>query len=98
VNNERRQLEAAERALMAKEEVVSMAIEQVTRSDTVLQAKLAALKRDRIKAEAGKLPVRCVFVHWIATVQHADDAARAVFQAWYAVMMIDAERSLYLCS
>lgn len=38
---------------MAREEVVSMAIEQVTRSDSVLQAKLAALKRDRIRAEAG---------------------------------------------
>jgi hypothetical protein len=62
VNNERRQLEAAERALMAKEEVVSMAIEQVTRSDTVLQAKLAALKRDRIRAEAGTLSVRSVSV------------------------------------
>jgi hypothetical protein len=62
VNNGRRQLEAAERALMAKEEVVSMAIEQVTRSDTVLQAKLAALKRDRIRAEAGTLSVRSVSV------------------------------------
>jgi hypothetical protein len=62
VNNDRRQLEAAERALMAKEEVVSMAIEQVTRSDTVLQAKLAALKRDRIRAEAGTLSVRFVSV------------------------------------
>lgn len=39
--------------LMAKEEVTSMAIEQVTRSDTALQARLAALKRERIRAEAG---------------------------------------------
>lgn len=55
VNAERRQQEAAERALMAKEEVVSMAVEQVVRSDEVLQSKLAALKRDRIRAEAGEL-------------------------------------------
>jgi hypothetical protein len=45
---------------MAREEVVSMAIEQVTRSDSVLQAKLAALKRDRIRAEAGEY-LLCLF-------------------------------------
>jgi hypothetical protein len=49
---------------MAREEVVSMAIEQVTRSDSVLQAKLAALKRDRIRAEAG----RCLFCPFLYSV------------------------------
>ena len=39
---------------MAKEEVVSMCVEQVFRSDGALQAKLLAAKTDRIRAEAGE--------------------------------------------
>jgi hypothetical protein len=65
LNNERRMQEGIERDLMAKEEVISMAIEQVTRSDTALQAKLAALKKERIRAEAGEYS-RC---RWCSRIE-----------------------------
>jgi hypothetical protein len=58
--------EQAERDLMAREEVVSMAIEQVTRSDSVLQAKLVALKRDRIRAEAGEYCCVCLLALFLS--------------------------------
>ena len=54
VSNERRQQESIERDLMSREEIVSMAIEQATRSDAALQSKLAALKTERIRVETGK--------------------------------------------
>lgn len=52
-NNDRKAREQVERECMAREEVVSMSVEQVFRSDSQLQSKLAALKKDRIKAETG---------------------------------------------
>jgi len=51
VAQERRVKEQFERECMQKEEVVSMHVEQVFRSDSQLQAKLLALKTDRIRAE-----------------------------------------------
>ncbi len=58
VAQERRVREQFERECMQKEEVVSMHVEQVFRSDAQLQAKLLALKTDRIRAESGK----CLFI------------------------------------
>ena len=66
VAQERRVKEQFERECMQREEVVSMHVEQVFRSDSQLQAKLLALKTDRIRAETGMFSrTNCLAIFFI---------------------------------